>query len=264
VNQGLAGGPGQELPNHVGVRDIGQRDALLGEAPDVLAESFPQLLPTVLEIPWVPGLFLSALEVSHEDFPQVRPFVNLVGWQVLEPCPCRVGQGQGQVTDNEVVIDRSSSPAIELVVLEQQGGVLLPDVPREVCRWAVPWREWRAADAHVENPRIQRVGARAFVLAAVMTSTAARVISLACHRLPVLVPAPPGVDGVACVVVGAEASPNGGVHGTFSLMWGLVDGHILTPCLARGCWPVFCPGHRDIKLSACCCTARSMSMCNFW
>jgi hypothetical protein len=70
VNQGIAGGPAQESPNHVGIDDVGKRVALLGEAPNVLAESFPWLLPAVLEIPWVSGVFISALEVSHEDFPR--------------------------------------------------------------------------------------------------------------------------------------------------------------------------------------------------
>jgi hypothetical protein len=54
-----------------------------------------------------------------------------------------------------------------------------------------------------------------------------RVISSArCHLL-VLVPVPPGVDGVPCIAVGAEASPNGCILGTLPLAWGLVDGHIL-------------------------------------
>jgi hypothetical protein len=44
-----------------------------------------------------------------------------------------------------------------------------------------------------------------------------RVLSSACHRFLVRVPTPLGVDGVACVAIDAEASPNGGVRETFSL-----------------------------------------------
>jgi hypothetical protein len=51
VNQGLAGGPGQERFNHVSVKDVGQHVTLLGEVLDILAESLPRLLPVVLEIP---------------------------------------------------------------------------------------------------------------------------------------------------------------------------------------------------------------------
>jgi hypothetical protein len=82
---------------------------------------------------------------------------------------------------------------------------------------AVLWREQHAADERIENPRTRQVGARASVLLAVMVSTMTRVISSAHRRLLVVMPVPPGVDGVACIAVGAEASPNGGVHGTFPL-----------------------------------------------
>jgi hypothetical protein len=234
VNQGLAGGPGHECPNHVGIRDIEQRVALLGEVLDVLAKSFPWLLLAILEILWVPGAFLSALDVSHEDFPQVRPAVNPVDCQVLEPCPCRVGQGQGQVADDEVVIDRSSSPASEPVVLEPQGGIRLPSVPRDVCRGSLPCWEQCAADARAENPRTRRVGARALVLTAVMAFATTRVISSPRRRLLILMLEPPAVDGVACVAVGVEASLNEGVRGTFPLAWGLVDRHIVDTLPRRG------------------------------
>ena len=41
--------------------------ALPGEAPDVPTKSFPRLLSSVFEIPWVPRMRVCALEVSHED-----------------------------------------------------------------------------------------------------------------------------------------------------------------------------------------------------
>ena len=54
VNQGLAGGPGQESSYDVDVGDVGQLIALLGEALDVPTKSFPRLLSVVFEISWVP------------------------------------------------------------------------------------------------------------------------------------------------------------------------------------------------------------------
>jgi hypothetical protein len=42
-------------------------------------ENLSRHLPAVLEIPWVPRAFVGALEISHEDFLQVRPFVDPVG-----------------------------------------------------------------------------------------------------------------------------------------------------------------------------------------
>ena len=67
MNQGLVGGPGQEGSYNVGVGDVGQLVALLGEVPDVLTKSFIGLLSVVFEIPWVPRTRICALEVFHED-----------------------------------------------------------------------------------------------------------------------------------------------------------------------------------------------------
>jgi hypothetical protein len=67
VDQGLIGGPQQEGPDHVGVGDVGQLIALLGEMTNVLAESFVRLLPKVLEVPRVPRAHVGALEVTHKD-----------------------------------------------------------------------------------------------------------------------------------------------------------------------------------------------------
>ena len=67
MNQGLVGGPRQEGSYDVGVGDVGQLIALLGEASDVPMKSFPSLLSADFDIPWVPRMCVYALEVSHED-----------------------------------------------------------------------------------------------------------------------------------------------------------------------------------------------------
>jgi hypothetical protein len=41
MDQGLTGGPGPEILDDVSVGDVGQLIALLGEVPDILAESLP-------------------------------------------------------------------------------------------------------------------------------------------------------------------------------------------------------------------------------
>jgi hypothetical protein len=48
VDQGLIGGARQEGPNDVGISDVRQLIALLGEALDVLAKSFSGLLLAVI------------------------------------------------------------------------------------------------------------------------------------------------------------------------------------------------------------------------
>ena len=90
MNQGLTCGPRKERPNDVGIFHVGDSIALLGEAPDVLMERLSRLLLTVLEVPWVSKAFVRALEVSHKDLPQIRPVMDLVRREVLEPCMGRV------------------------------------------------------------------------------------------------------------------------------------------------------------------------------
>ena len=79
MNQGLAGHPKQEGSYHVGVGDVRELVALLGEAPDVPMEGLTSLLMAVLEVPWVPRVFVRALEVSHKDLFQIRPTLECVG-----------------------------------------------------------------------------------------------------------------------------------------------------------------------------------------
>jgi len=69
MDQGLAGGSRQEGSYHVGIGDVRELVALLGEAPNVRAEGFVGLLATVLEVPGVPRTFVHALEVPHKDLP---------------------------------------------------------------------------------------------------------------------------------------------------------------------------------------------------
>ena len=80
MDQRLVGGPGQEGSYYVGIDDVRELVALPGEAPDVPTEGFIGLLATVLEVPWVSGAFVHALEVAHEDLRQIRPTLNGVGW----------------------------------------------------------------------------------------------------------------------------------------------------------------------------------------
>ena len=77
MNQGLVGRPRQEGSYHVG--NVRELVALPKEATDVPVEGLTGLLMAVLEVPWVPGAFVCALEISHKDFPQIRPTLDGVG-----------------------------------------------------------------------------------------------------------------------------------------------------------------------------------------
>ena len=79
MDQGFAGRSGQKGSYHVGVGVVRELVALSREAPDVPAEDFIGLLAAVLEVPWVSGAFVRALEVAHEDLRKIRPTLNGVG-----------------------------------------------------------------------------------------------------------------------------------------------------------------------------------------
>ena len=80
MNQRLIGSPRQEVSYHVGVGDVRELVALLGEAPDVPTEGLTNLLTVVHEVPWVPRALVCALEVPHKDILQICPTLDRVGW----------------------------------------------------------------------------------------------------------------------------------------------------------------------------------------
>ena len=92
MNQRLIGCPGQEGSYHVGVGDVRELVTLLGEAPDVPAEGFADLLAIVLEVLGVPRMLVRALEVPHKDLPQVRLTLDGVRRKVLQPRSCQIGK----------------------------------------------------------------------------------------------------------------------------------------------------------------------------
>jgi hypothetical protein len=82
--------------------------ALLRKSPDILLQGFPWLLVVASEIPGVPRAHVCALEVSSEGFDQIIPVGDLRRRQMLQPGPGGVGEEQGEVADDEVVIVRST------------------------------------------------------------------------------------------------------------------------------------------------------------
>jgi hypothetical protein len=84
AHQVAASGAGEERPDDIRVGDVGQLGALLRKLSDVLSQGFPWLLAAASEIPGVP-----------------RAHVRALG-------PGGVGEKQGEVVDDEVVIVRST------------------------------------------------------------------------------------------------------------------------------------------------------------
>jgi hypothetical protein len=120
AHQVATSGAGEERPDDIRVGDVGQLGALLQKPPDVLSQGFPWLLAAALEIPGVPRAHVRALEVSSEGFDQVVPVGDLRRRQMLQPGSGGVGEEQGEVADDEVVIARSTQLAGQPVVRKPQ------------------------------------------------------------------------------------------------------------------------------------------------
>jgi hypothetical protein len=115
-----AGGAGEEHPDDIRVGDVGQLGALLRKPPDVLSQGFPWLLAAALDILGVTKAHVRALEVSSEGLDQVVPVGDLRRRQMLQPGPGSVGEEQGEVADDEVIIVRPSQLAGQPVVRKPQ------------------------------------------------------------------------------------------------------------------------------------------------
>jgi hypothetical protein len=89
---------------------------LLRKSSDVLPQGFPWLLAVASEIPRVPRAHVRALDVSSEGFDQIVLVGNLHRRQMLQPGSGGVGEEQGEVADDEVVIVRSTQLAGQPVV----------------------------------------------------------------------------------------------------------------------------------------------------
>jgi hypothetical protein len=104
----VAGGAGEERADDIRVGDVGQLGALLRESSDVVLERLSRLLAAASEIPRVPRVHVRALEVAGEGLDQVVPVGDLPQRQVLQPGSSGIGEEQGEVAYDEVVIVRST------------------------------------------------------------------------------------------------------------------------------------------------------------
>jgi hypothetical protein len=120
AHQVAASGAGEERLDDIRVGDVGQLGALLRKPPDVLSQGFPWLLAAASGILGVPKAHVRALEVSGEGFDQVVRVGDLRRRQMLQPGPGDVGEKQGEVADDEVVIVHSTHLTGQPVVRKPQ------------------------------------------------------------------------------------------------------------------------------------------------
>jgi hypothetical protein len=118
AHQVAAGGAGEERADDIRIDDVGQLSALLRESPDVVPERLSRLLAAASKVPRVSRAHVRALEIAGEGLDQVVPVGDLPRRQVFQPGASGVGEEQGEVADDEVVIVRSTQLAGQPVVCE--------------------------------------------------------------------------------------------------------------------------------------------------
>jgi hypothetical protein len=85
MDEGLAGHAADEGIDDIGIGDVGELIALLGEALNVLLESLVGPVPTVAEIPGVPWAGVGTLEVADEDRTEIAPAADAARLELLKP-----------------------------------------------------------------------------------------------------------------------------------------------------------------------------------
>ena len=109
-------------------------------------ERLSRLLPAASKVPGIPGAHVCALEIAGEGLDQVVPARDLPRRQVLQPGASSVGEEQGEVSDDEVVVVRSTQLAGQTVVREPQFRSRFPRVLCDSSRGSEPGRERSQSD----------------------------------------------------------------------------------------------------------------------
>jgi hypothetical protein len=199
AHQVAASGAGEERVDDIRVGDVGQLGALLRKSSDVVPEGFSRLLAIASEIPGIPRAHVCALEVAGEGFDQVVPVGDLRRGQMLQPGSSGVGEEQGEVADDEVVIVHSTQLAGQPVIHEPQFRPCLPRVLGDGSRGSEPGRERCSSYGPAESLWTGWFGRGAPILPAVIASPMPGVVASAHFIVEV------GSTVVAVVLV-AEAS----------------------------------------------------------
>jgi hypothetical protein len=199
AHQVAASGAGEERPDDIRVGDVGQLGVLLRKPPDVLSQGFPWLLAAASEVLGVPRANVRALEVSSKSLDQVVPVGDLRRRQMLQPGPGGIGEEQGEVADDEVVVVRSSQLAGQPVVCKPQLRPCFPRVLGDGSRGPEPSWERCPSYGPAEGLQTWWFGRGAPILLTVLASPMPRVVASA-HLLV------EAGSTVAAVVLVAEAN----------------------------------------------------------
>jgi hypothetical protein len=152
---------------------------LLRESLDVVPERLSRLLSAAPEVPEVSRAHIRALEIAGEGLDQVVPVGDLPRRQVLQPGASGVGEEQGEVADDEVVIVRSTQLAGQPVVCKPQFRSRLPRVICDSSRGSEPGRERRPSYGAAKSLWTGWFGRGTPILPAVVASPTPGVVASA-------------------------------------------------------------------------------------
>jgi hypothetical protein len=111
----------------------------------------PRLLFAVAQLPLLARAHVRAFEVADKNTMQVRPVLDLVARQMLEPRACGVAEVERQILDHEEIVSHPTGVAHEPVVLEPHTGVGVPVVSRYVGRGLEARGELLVTDAPAKS-----------------------------------------------------------------------------------------------------------------
>ena len=111
--------------------------------------------------------YVRALEVAGEGLDQVVLVGDLPRRQVLQLGTSGVGEEQGEIADDEVIVVRSTQLAGQPIVHEPQFRSRLPRVLCDSSRGSEPGREWCPSYGAAESLRTGWFGRRTPILPAV-------------------------------------------------------------------------------------------------
>jgi hypothetical protein len=104
LDQLFAGGTIEEGHGDVGVSNVGEFGALLGETLNVIPEGFTWLLFAASKIPRVAGAHVGSFEVPLEHSREVVLVMDLLRWEVLESGSSSIRQEQGELSNDDPVV----------------------------------------------------------------------------------------------------------------------------------------------------------------
>jgi hypothetical protein len=119
------------------------------------------------------------LEIASEGLDQFVPVGDLPRGQVLQPGSSGVGEEQGEVADDEIIIVRSTQLVGQPIVREPQFRSRLPRVLCNSSRGSEPGRERCSSYGAAESLRTGWFGRRTPILPAVVASPTPGVVASA-------------------------------------------------------------------------------------